>query len=208
MDYNAIPKSFSLRVENKYDTPKFIAFFAGTLNTMGLAKKEDGTMVFTCANPEPVQNYSQSKIDAILTDGVLPEMIGGELTIPNEEKGVDFLKGRTLNPQFRLEDLKKYIISNAYLINKITITVTSKTQFDNPITFKTSSPTENLGSITILPTVYNKPNMYQDTKIVIDNLDGTVLQDDTMIMWEINAGEIINITFEFLEQQMVAQPVA
>ena len=106
-----------------------------------------------------------------------------------------------LNPQFRIEDLKRYLQSDYYLISRMIIKAQSQDQFDNPITLLTTSPTENLGSKTILPTNYSTPEMLQTTKIIIGDIPGTVLQGDTMMLWRINGGEVINLTFEFTESQ-------
>ena len=106
-----------------------------------------------------------------------------------------------MNPQFRVKDLKKFLISNGYIINRIIIKAKSQDQFDNPITLRTTSPTENLGSKTILPTNYSTPEMLQTTKIIINDIEGTILQDDTMITWQLDANEEVNVTFEFMEIQ-------
>lgn len=200
-NFNPIAKSFSLRIENKYDVAKYLALFAGSIDTDGIAKDAAGNLFYTTANPDPVRNYAQSAVDAVMTDGVLPVIEDGALVMPDTKGGTDYMQVTALNPQFRVRDLKKYLRSNCYLISRIIIKAQSQEQFDNPMTFKTSSPTENLGSQTILPTNYSTPEMLQTTKIIIDNIQGTVLQDDTMMFWQINAGETVSVTFEFLEKQ-------
>ena len=147
-------------------------------------------------------NYCQSTVDAVMSDGVLAvyESKDGSLKVPDTSGGTDYIEVKALNPQFRVKDLKKFLISNGYLIN-IIIKAKSQDQFDNPITLRTTSPTENLGSKTILPTNYSTPEMLQTTKIIINDIDGTILQDDTMILWRLDANEEVNITFEFMEIQ-------
>ena len=90
--------------------------------------------------------------------------------------------------------------SNAFLIEKIIIKTKTQDQFDNPITLQTTSPTESLTVSSIEPTEYSTPEMLNTTKIVIDNIS-VALQDDTSMYWKINAGEVVNITFVFIEKQ-------
>lgn len=201
--YSPIAKSFTVRIENKYSVAKDLAMFAGTLQTAALAKDAAGAFVLTQGNPLPVRNYAQSAIDAVMVDGVLPVFTDGKgLEIPAESS--QCLKATSLNPAFSIDSLKSWLRSNSYAISRIIIKATSQDQFDNPMTFRTSSPVENLGATTILPTNYSTPEMLQTTKIIIDNISGTVLQDDTMLLWRINANETVNITFEFLEIQEAA----
>lgn len=201
-DFNPVAKTFSLRIKNKFEDAKMLAFFAGTIMTDGLAKDQNnaGALVFTKANPEPVDNYHPG-IDALMSDGVLPMMQGGELVIPDTKGGSDFMEVMSLNPKYRIEDLKKFLQSDFYLINRMIIKAQSQDQFDNPITLLTTSPTDDLGSRIILPTNYSTPDMMQTTKIIIGDIPGTVLQGDTMMLWRINGGETINFTFEFSESQ-------
>lgn len=201
MSLSPIKQSFSIRIENKYPEAKNVALFAGSIDTMGLAKDTEGQLHFTVANPEPVQNYVQGKIDAIMTDGVLPVMQDGTLTIPDTKGDTDFLRAKSLNDQFRIRDLLSYLKANVYLIDMITIKVQSQDQFDNPIIFKTTSPVQSLSTTSINPTKYSSPNMLQTTKIEIKDLKGTRIQEDTFMSWLINAGEIVNITFDFTEDQ-------
>ena len=201
-DFNPVAKTFSLRIKNKFEEAKVLAMFAGTIMTDSIAKDASNAnaLVFTKANPEPVNNYHPG-VDAVMTDGILPMVQSGELIIPDTKEGSNFMEALPLNPQFRIEDLKRYLQSDYYLISRIIIKAQSQDQFDNPITLLTTSPTENLGSKTILPTNYSTPEMLQTTKIIIGDIPGTVLQGDTMMLWRINGGEIINLTFEFSESQ-------
>lgn len=200
-----IAKTFTFQIANHYDAPKTVAFFAGTIFTGALATDEETNKpVFTNANPEPVQNYAQGIVDAVLTDGILPVMKDGALVIPSKkevEEGGGYLEARANNPLFRIEDFKKYLQGDFYLWAKTIIKVKEQDQFDKPITLRTTSPTENLGSKTIYPTSYSTPQMLQTNKIIIDDMQGTVLQNDTMMLWEINPGEVINLTFQFTESQ-------
>ena len=199
--YSPIAKSFTFRIDNTYDVAKNLCLFAGTLQTSALAMNlETNVAELTQGNPVPVQQYAQSNVDALMIDGILPVYTEGKgLEIPAEAS--PRLKAISMNPQFSIDSLKSWLKSNSYMISRIIIKASSQDQFDNPMTFRTSSPTENLGATTILPTNYSTPEMLQTTKIVIDNITGTVLQDDTMIFWRINANESVNITFEFLEVQ-------
>ena len=201
-DFNPVAKTFSLRIKNKFEDAKMLALFTGTIVTEGLAKDKNNSdaLVFTKANPEPANNY-HTGVDMVMTDGVLPLMQAGELVIPETKGDTDFMEALPLNPQFRIEDLKRYLQSDYYLISRMIIKAQSQDQFDNPITLLTTSPTENLGSKTILPTNYSTPEMLQTTKIIIGDIPGTVLQGDTMMLWRINGGEVINLTFEFTESQ-------
>lgn len=201
-DFNPVAKTFSLRIKNKFEDAKVLALFSGTIVTEGLAKDKNNSdaLVFTKANPEPANNY-HTGVDMVMTDGVLPVMQAGELIIPETKGDTDFMEALPLNPQFRIEDLKRYLQSDYYLISRMIIKAQSQDQFDNPITLLTTSPTENLGSKTILPTNYSTPEMLQTTKIIIGDIPGTVLQGDTMMLWRINGGEVINLTFEFTESQ-------
>ena len=201
-DFNPVAKTFSLRIKNKFEDAKVLALFTGTIVTEGLAKDKNNSdaLVFTKANPEPASNY-HTGVDMVMTDGVLPLMQDGQLVIPETKGGTDFMEALPLNPQFRIEDLKRYLQSDYYLISRMIIKAQSQDQFDNPITLLTTSPTENLGSKTILPTNYSTPEMLQTTKIIIGDIPGTVLQGDTMMLWRINGGEVINLTFEFTESQ-------
>lgn len=201
-DFNPVAKTFSLRIKNKFEDAKVLALFSGTIVTEGLAKDKNNAdaLVFTKANPEPANNYHNG-IDMVMTDGILPLMQAGELIIPETKRDSDFMEALPLNPQFRIEDLKRYLQSDYYLISRMIIKAQSQDQFDNPITLLTTSPTENLGSKTILPTNYSTPEMLQTTKIIIGDIPGTVLQGDTMMLWRINGGEVINLTFEFTESQ-------
>lgn len=201
-DFNPVAKTFSLRIKNKFEDAKVLALFSGTIVTEGLAKDKNNAdaLVFTKANPEPANNYHNG-IDMVMTDGILPVMQAGELIIPETKSDSDFMEALPLNPQFRIEDLKRYLQSDYYLISRMIIKAQSQDQFDNPITLLTTSPTENLGSKTILPTNYSTPEMLQTTKIIIGDIPGTVLQGDTMMLWRINGGEVINLTFEFTESQ-------
>lgn len=199
-NYSPIAKSFTFRIDNTYDVAKNLCLFAGTLQTAALATNSEDVQVLTQGNPVPVQEYAQSSIDAVMVDGVLPVFTEGKgLEIPAES--APRLKAISMNPQFSIDSLKSWLKSNSYMISRIIIKATSQDQFDNPMTFRTSSPTENLGATTILPTNYSTPEMLQTTKIIIDNITGTVLQDDTMMFWRINANESVNVTFEFLEVQ-------
>ena len=200
-NFNPVAKTFSFRIENKYDVAKQLALFGGSIDTDALAKDAEGNLIFTHADPKPINNYCHTGIDAVLTDGILPvrnEL--GELALPNEKEG-KFLRATPLNPRFRIEDLKKYLRSDYYLINRIIIKVLAQDQFDNPIVLQTSDPTIDNGSKSILPTNYSDPTMLQTTKIIIDDIPGTVLQGDTMMFWQINSGEVINMTMEFSESQ-------
>lgn len=201
-DFNPVAKTFSLRIKNKFEDAKVLALFSGTIVTEGLAKDKNNAdaLVFTKANPEPANNYHNG-IDMVMTDGILPVMQAGELIIPETKSDSNFMEALPLNPQFRIEDLKRYLQSDYYLISRMIIKAQSQDQFDNPITLLTTSPTENLGSKTILPTNYSTPEMLQTTKIIIGDIPGTVLQGDTMMLWRINGGEVINLTFEFTESQ-------
>lgn len=201
-DFNPVAKTFSLRIKNKFEDAKVLALFSGTIVTEGLAKDKNNAdaLVFTKANPEPANNYHNG-IDMVMTDGILPLMQAGELIIPETKSDSNFMEALPLNPQFRIEDLKRYLQSDYYLISRMIIKAQSQDQFDNPITLLTTSPTENLGSKTILPTNYSTPEMLQTTKIIIGDIPGTVLQGDTMMLWRINGGEVINLTFEFTESQ-------
>lgn len=199
--FNPVAKTFSLRLVNKYEEAKYLALFAGTIQTMGLAKDSEGNPHLVFSDPRPVRNYSQASIDCVMTDGVSPIVEGDDLVIPDKKSGKDYFECIPSNPQFKIEDLKNYLKNNYYLISRIIIKVQSQDQFDNPITLQTSSPTQNNGSKTILPTNYSDPTMLQTTKIIIDDIKGTVFQDDTMMYWKINGGEVINITFEFDEAQ-------
>ena len=201
-DFNPVAKTFSLRIKNKFEDAKVLALFTGTIVTEGLAKDKNNSdaLVFTKANPEPANNYHNG-VDMVMTDGILPLMQAGELVIPETKGDTDFMEALPLNPQFRIEDLKRYLQSDYYLISRMIIKAQSQDQFDNPITLLTTSPTENLGSKTILPTNYSTPEMLQTTKIIIGDIPGTVLQGDTMMLWRINGGEVINLTFEFTESQ-------
>ncbi len=201
-DFNPVAKTFSLRIKNKFEDAKVLALFTGTIGTEGLAKNKNNSdaLVFTKANPEPANNYHNG-VDMVMTDGILPLMQAGELVIPETKGDTDFMEALPLNPQFRIEDLKRYLQSDYYLISRMIIKAQSQDQFDNPITLLTTSPTENLGSKTILPTNYSTPEMLQTTKIIIGDIPGTVLQGDTMMLWRINGGEVINLTFEFTESQ-------
>lgn len=201
-DFNPVAKTFSLRIKNKFEDAKVLALFTGTIVTEGLAKDKNNSdaLVFTKANPEPANNYHNG-VDMVMTDGILPLMQDGQLVIPETKGDTDFMEALPLNPQFRIEDLKRYLQSDYYLISRMIIKAQSQDQFDNPITLLTTSPTENLGSKTILPTNYSTPEMLQTTKIIIGDIPGTVLQGDTMMLWRINGGEVINLTFEFTESQ-------
>lgn len=198
-----IAKSFSVRITNKFASAKTIALFAGTIDTLGLATNSASKPILVDSNPEPVINYCQSTVDAVMSDGVLAvyDSKAGSLTIPDTSGGTDYIEVKALNPQFRVKDLKKFLISNGYIINRIIIKAKSQDQFDNPITLRTTSPTENLGSKTILPTNYSTPEMLQTTKIIINDIEGTILQDDTMITWQLDPNEEVNVTFEFMEIQ-------
>lgn len=201
-EFNPVAKTFSLRIKNKFENAKVLALFSGTIVTEGLAKDKNNSdaLVFTKANPEPANNYHNG-IDMVMTDGILPLMQAGELIIPETKSDSDYMEALPLNPQFRIEDLKRYLQSDYYLISRMIIKAQSQDQFDNPITLLTTSPTENLGSKTILPTNYSTPEMLQTTKIIIGDIPGTILQGDTMMLWRINGGEVINLTFEFTESQ-------
>lgn len=200
--FNPIAKTFAFQIKNHYSAPKYIALFSGTIDTYSIAREADtSALVLTPANPLPVKNYAQTQVDAVLTDGVLPEMAGDVLTIPSAKSGSDYLEARSLNPQFRITDLKSWLRSNRYDIKRIIIKVQSQDQFDNPITFQTSNPTENAGAIQIQPTNYSDPSMLNTTKIIIDDIEGTKIQDDCMMFWQINSGEVVNITMEFTEHQ-------
>ena len=176
-----IAKSFSVRISNKFASAKTIALFAGTIDTLGLATDSASKSVLVDSNPEPVINYCQSTVDAVMSDGVLAvyDSKAGTLTIPDTSGGTDYIEVKAL----------------------IIIKAKSQDQFDNPITLRTTSPTENLGSKTILPTNYSTPEMLQTTKIIINDIEGTILQDDTMITWQLDANEEVNVTFEFMEIQ-------
>lgn len=199
-DFNPVAKTFSFRIKNKFEDAKVLALFAGTIMTDAIAKDSEGNLLFTRANPEPVNNYHPG-VDAVMTDGILPMVQAGSLVFPSTKTDADYLEVLPLNPQFRIEDLKQFLQSDYYLINRMIIKAQSQDQFDNPITLLTTSPTVSLGSKTILPTNYSTPEMLQTTKIIIGDIPGTVLQNDTMMIWRINGGETINFTFEFSESQ-------
>ena len=200
--FNPIAKTFALQIKNHYSVAKYIALFSGTIDTYSIARDADtSALVLTPANPHPVKNYAQTQVDAVLTDGVLPEVVGDVLTIPSTKSGSDYLEAKPLNPQFRIADLKSWLRSNRYDIKRIIIKVQSQDQFDNPITFQTSNPTENAGAIQIQPTNYSDPTMLNTTKIIINDIEGTKIQDDCMMFWQINSGEVVNITMEFTEHQ-------
>lgn len=201
LNNSPIKQSFSIRIENKFDVAKNVCLFAGSIDTLGLAKDEENNLHFTIANPEPVQNYVQSTIDAILTDGVLPMVQDGVLVLPSTKAGNNYISAKSLNDQFRIRDLVNYLKANVYLIDMITIKVQSQDQFDNPIIFKTTSPVQSLTTTTLNPTKYSSPNMLQTTKIEIKDIVGTRIQEDTFMSWLINAGEVVNITFDFTEDQ-------
>lgn len=197
----AVKKTFSFRITNKYEEDKNICLFQGTLPTMAIAVNSDNEPVLTNANVEAVKAYSLSSVDAVLTDGVLPVMVAGKgLSIPDSSAGTDFLLGEALNSQFSIENFKSYLKSNAFLIEKMIIKTKTQDQFDNPITLQTTSPTESLTVSSIEPTEYSTPEMLNTTKIVIDNLS-VVMQDDSAMYWKINAGEVVNITLVFRENQ-------
>lgn len=204
--FSPIAKTFAFQLENRYeDQAKVIALFTGTADCRALATDTaTGKQVFCDANPAAVGTMMKGICDAVMVDGVMPEIIDGELTIPDTKGGTNFLRAVAKDPRFSINGLKKWLTSNGYLINRIIIKTKTQDQFDNPITFATSSPTDDKGSVTITPTNYSTPEMLQTNKIIIDNIEGTVLQDDTVIEWTLNPGEVVNITLEFTEIQQQA----
>ena len=202
-NFSPIAKTFAFQLENHYeDKAKVIALFAGNADCRALATDEaTGKTVFCDANPAAVGTMMKGICDAIMVDGVLPEIKDGELRIPDIKGGNDYLRAIAKDSRFSINGLKKWLRSNGYIINRIIIKTKTQDQFDNPMTFATSSPTEDKGSVTITPTNYSTPEMLQTNKIIIDDIQGTLLQDDTVIEWTLNAGEVVNITLEFTEIQ-------
>lgn len=205
-NFSPIAKTFSFQIENTYeDKAKVIALFAGSADCRALATDTDTSkQVFCDADPSAVGAMMRGTCDAIMTDGVLPEIIDGALTIPSSKAGNNFLRASANDPRFTIRNLKKWLRSNGYILNRIIIKTKTQDQFDNPMTFATSSPTEDKGSMTIIPTNYSTPEMLQTNKIIINDIAGTLLQDDTVILWRFNAGEVVNITMEFAEIQQQA----
>lgn len=196
-----LAKSFTIKIENKYDEAKNLCLFSGTLDTSAIVKDvaNSDALVFTKGNPAPVQNYSQKSVDCVMVDGVLPVIDQSKGLILPAATG-QCMTAKSLNPQFTINSLKDWLRSNCYAIKRSIVTVSEQAQFENPITMKTSSPTENLGDKTILPTNYNSPDQFNDKKIIIDNFE-MFLQDDTMMFWLVNPRTTITMTFEFTENQ-------
>lgn len=196
-----LAKSFTIKIENKYEEAKNLCLFSGTIDVSAIAKDaaNSDAIVFTKGNPTPIQNYSQKSVDAVMVDGVLPIVDSSKGLILPASTG-RCMQAKSLNPQFTINSLKEWLKSNCYAIKRSIITVSDQSQFENPIVMKTSSPTENLGDKTILPTNYNSPDQFNDKKIIIDNFE-MFLQDDTMMFWLINANTAITMTFEFTENQ-------
>lgn len=140
-----------------------------TIETSAIAKDSEDNFVFTKGNPAPVQNYSQKSVDAVMVDGVLPIVDSSKGLILPASTG-QCMQAKSLNPQFTINSLKEWLKSNCYAIKRSIVTVSDQSQFENPIVMKTSSPTENLGDKTILPTNYNSPDQFNDKKLSLTTL--------------------------------------
>lgn len=210
-----LAKSFTIKIENKYSEAKNLCLFSGTLETSAVAKDaaNSDAIVFTKGNPVPVQQYSQNSIHAVMVDGVLPVVDPSKGLILPATSG-ECMTAKSMNPQFTIGGLKEWLKSNYYRIQNLIITVSDSGQFENPISFRTSSPTENLGDKTLNPTNFASPDQYNDKKIVIPisilrdperpelGYDTELfLQDDTMMFWLINPNTQITMNFEFHEMQ-------
>ncbi len=190
-----IPLQFGIQLKNTYTTTDVtVALFNGTIPSIGLALNSESEQVLTKGDKTQML-LAGFPVDAVMCDGVLP--ING--IIP--AKNVARIEAASLDTPFTIEHLKEWLKSNTVIIKKMTIKATTQDQFDNQLTFATVSPLKSYGKSVVAPTNYSLPSYLQSNKIVIDDIP-VRLQDDTLCIWKINAGETVNITLELAEPEV------